>query len=425
VKYDQSHWRCTRSRFCSCGRPSPAAPSSIVILGGGAAAQAAPETLRHEGYGGPITLLSADGDMPCDRPNLSKDYLAGTAPDDWIPLRDAAFYQQLVIDLRLGTRATAIDTQRRTVRTQDGSALPFGALLIAAGAQPITLDVPGATLPHVHYLRSLADSRSLIQAAMQAKRAVVIGASFIGLEVAASLRNQQLEVDVVAPEPIPMERIMGSDIGTLIRTIHEEHGVRFHLLNKVRAISEREVRLESGATIEADLVVIGIGVRPALELAEQAGLTLDRGIAVDQYLQTSVPGIFAAGDVARWPDPHSDQKIRVEHWVVAERQRQIAALNMLGRKQQPFDAVPFFWSMHYDMSISYVGHAEGWDSLVVQGSIEKRDCRVAFIRSGRILLSQRFDVVVVRFIPSTRSIIGDAWVSSGFTEVVLAVELFP
>ncbi len=161
-------------------------------------------------------------------------------------------------------------------------------------------------------------------------------------------------------------------------------GSGFHLQNKVHAISERAVQLESGATIEADLVVVGIGVRPALEPAEQASLTLDRGIAVDQYLQTSVPGIFAAGDIARWPDPHSGQKIRVEHWVVAERQGQTAALNMLGRKQ-PFDAVPFFWSAHYDMSVSYVGHAEGWDSLVIEGSIEKRDCRVAFIRSGRTL----------------------------------------
>ena len=204
-------------------------------------------------------MFSADGDRPCDRPNLSKDYLAGTAQDDWIPLRDADFYQRLAIDLRLGTRVVAIDTQRRIMRTQDGNTLPYEALLIATGAEPIRLDVPGAILPHVHYLRSLADSRSLIQAAMQAKRAVVIGASFIGLEVAASLQNRQLDVDVVAPEPIPMQRIMGPEIGTLIRTVHEEHGVRFHLLDKVRAISEREVQLESGATIEADLVVVGIG----------------------------------------------------------------------------------------------------------------------------------------------------------------------
>lgn len=362
--------------------PSPTRPSSVVIVGGGAAAEAALETLRRERYRGPITVISADADAPYDRPNLSKDYLAGTATDEWIPLRDAAFYQQQEIDLRLGTRAVAIDTRHHVVRMQDGSSLPFGALLIATGAEPIKLDVPGATLPHVHYLRSLADSRSLISAARKAKRAVVIGASFIGLEVAASLRNRQLEVDVVAPERIPMERILGADVGTLIRGVHEEHGVRFHLSDKVRSISDREVRLESGATIGTDLVIVGIGVRPAIQLAEQAGLASDRGIAVDKYLQTNANGIFAAGDVARWPDPHTGQNIRVEHWVVAERQGQTAALNMLGR-QQPFDAVPFFWSVHYDMSISYVGHAEQWDSLAVDGSIEKHDCRLAFLRDGR------------------------------------------
>jgi len=363
---------------------SPAAPPSVVIVGGGAAAQAAAETLRREGYGGPVTVLSADADPPYDRPNLSKDYLAGTASDDWIPLRDAAFYQQHAIDLRLGARVVAIATQQRLVRTHDGSSVPYGALLVATGAEPVRLDVPGATLPHVHHLRSFADSRSLIEAAGRAKRAVVIGASFIGLEVAASLRNRQLSVDVVAPEPIPMERVMGREIGTLVRTVHEEHGVRFHLPGKVQSITARQVKLESGTIIDADLVVVGIGVRPALELADQAGLALDRGITVDQCLQTSVPGIFAAGDVARWPDPHSGEKIRVEHWVVAERQGQTAALNMLGRKQH-FDAVPFFWSMHYDMSVSYVGHAEGWDSLAVDGSIERRDCRVDFVRSGRTL----------------------------------------
>jgi NADPH-dependent 2,4-dienoyl-CoA reductase/sulfur reductase-like enzyme/nitrite reductase/ring-hydroxylating ferredoxin subunit len=364
--------------------PSPAAPSSVVILGGGAAAQAALETLRREGYDGPITVVSADADPPCDRPNLSKEYLAGTGSDDWIQLRDATFYQQHAIDLRLGSRVVAIETQHRLIRAQDGSVVPYGTLLIATGAEPVRLDVPGATLPHVHYLRSLADSRSLIEAAKRAKHAVVIGASFIGLEVAASLRNRQITVDVVAPDRIPMERIMGREIGNLVRTVHEEHAVRFHLPDKVQSISERQVRLESGTMIDADLVVVGIGVKPALELATTAGLALDRGIAVNQYLETSVPGIFAAGDVARWPDPHSGQKIRVEHWVVAERQGQAAALNMLGRKQ-PFDAVPFFWSMHYDMSISYVGHAESWDSLAIDGSIDQRDCRVAFGRSGRTL----------------------------------------
>jgi apoptosis-inducing factor 3 len=364
--------------------PSTGIPKSIVIVGGGAAAEAALETLRREGYDGSITVLSADSASPCDRPNLSKDYLAGTASEDWIPLRDAEFYRQNAIDLRLGTRVTAVDTKQATVRTEDGASFPYGALLIATGAEPVRLDIPGADLPHVHYLRSLADSRSIIEAAGRAKRAVVIGASFIGLEVAASLRTRNLQVDVVAPSSIPMERVMGAEIGTLVRTIHEDHGIHFHLADRPRSISPNHVLLESGGVIEADLVVIGVGVRPSLGLAEKAGLALDGGIAVDKYLQTSVPGIFAAGDVARWPDVHTGQKIRVEHWVVAERQGQTAARNMLGRSE-PFEAVPFFWSMHYDMPILYIGHAESWDSMNIEGSVQARDCRVEYRRAGRIL----------------------------------------
>jgi NADPH-dependent 2,4-dienoyl-CoA reductase/sulfur reductase-like enzyme/nitrite reductase/ring-hydroxylating ferredoxin subunit len=359
-------------------------PSSIVVLGGGGAAQAALETLRGEGYARRITVLSADSAPPCDRPNLSKDYLAGTASEDWIPLREPDFYRQNDIDLRLGTRATAIDTAAGAVRTADGTSFPYGALLIATGAEPVRLDVPGADRPHVHYLRSLDDSRSIIQPAGQARRAVVVGASFIGLEVAASLRARNLYVEVVAPDQIPMERILGREIGALIRTIHEAQGVRFHLPDRLRSISEDQVLLASGKHLAADLVVAGIGVRPSLGLAEQAGLALDRGIVVDQHLRTSVRGIFAAGDVARWPDPHTGQRIRVEHWVVAERQGQAAARNMLGRGET-FDAVPFFWSMHYDVQVSYVGHAERWDALDIDGPVDARNCRVAYRSAGRTL----------------------------------------
>jgi NADPH-dependent 2,4-dienoyl-CoA reductase/sulfur reductase-like enzyme/nitrite reductase/ring-hydroxylating ferredoxin subunit len=366
--------------------PLPAAgvPGSIVILGGGAAGNSAAEALRREGYAGNIIMLSADPSVPYDRPNLSKDYLAGNAPEEWIPLRSAEFYREHRIELRLGVRATAIDAARREVRLGDGSHVAYDSLLIAAGAEPVHLDVPGGDLRHVHTLRSLADSRAIIEKAKVAQRAVVIGASFIGLEVAAALRARKLEVHVVAPESIPMERILGPEIGGLVRQIHEEHGVHFHLGTTATSIGEKTVTLKTGETLAADLVVIGIGVKPATGLAEEAGLAIDRGVTVDQYLETSIPGIFAAGDLARWPDPHSGEKIRVEHWVVAERQGQTAARNMLGRRE-PFDAVPFFWSMHYDFSILYVGHAEKWDAIEIDGRVDAKDCRVTYRRAGRVL----------------------------------------
>jgi apoptosis-inducing factor 3 len=359
-------------------------PARIVIIGGGAAGFAAAEKLRHEGYKGGITVVSGEDAPPLDRTILSKGYLAGKASDDWLPLQPDSFYADNGITLKLGASATGIDTKACEVALADGTKLPYDRLLIATGAEPVRLSIPGADLPHVYTLRSLADCRAIIERAKTAKRAVVLGASFIGLEVAAALRERGLQVHVVAPDKRPMERILGSEMGDFVRALHEQHGVVFHLGETPAAIDNRRVTLSGGGALDADLVVAGVGVRPRTALAESAGLALDRGVMVDGYLETSMPGIFAAGDIARWPDRRTGEKIRVEHWVVAERQGQTAALNMLGKRQH-FDAVPFFWSRHYNVPIDYVGHAESWDRLTVDGSIAAKDCLLRYERDGHPL----------------------------------------
>ena len=359
-------------------------PSSVGIVGGGAAGLAAADMLRREGYDGPITMISADQDPPVDRPNLSKDYLAGEAQEDWIPLWPADLYAERRVELVLGTRVASIEAKSRAVVFENGSRREFGALLMTTGADPVRLPIPGADHPQVLYLRSFADSRAIVERAAQAKHAVVVGASFIGLEVSASLRTRGVAVDVVAPQRVPLERIMGTEIGRFVQSLHEAHGVVFHLGETVTSIAGRTVTLSGGRTLDADFVVMGVGVRPAIAIAERSGLAVDRGIVVNEFLETSAPGIFAAGDVARWPDPHTGDRIRIEHWVVAERQGQVAARNLLGRRER-FDAVPFFWSQHYDVTIRYVGHAERWDQVEVDGSLDKRDATVSFVRSGRKL----------------------------------------
>jgi apoptosis-inducing factor 3 len=366
-------------------RPAPArVPRSVIIVGAGAAGFAAAHALRAEGYDGPIEMIGADPAEPYDRPNLSKDYLAGTAQPEWLPLRDPAWYQDQRISLRLGRRVERLDVSGRSLTLDGGETFSFDALLLATGADPVRLPIPGADRPNVFYLRSLADADRLIAACAGAKRAAVIGASFIGLEVAASLRTRGLEVHVVAPEAVPMARILGPDLGAHIRKLHESHGVVFHLENSATEIGERGLTLKDGGSLDADIVAIGVGVRPNVALAEAAGLAVDKGVLVDAFLETAAPGVYAAGDIARWPDKITGERIRVEHWVVAERQGQTAARNMLGRGER-FDAAPFFWSQHYDQAISYVGHAPAWDRADLSGDPASGSCEVTFYAAGRKL----------------------------------------
>ena len=365
--------------------PAAGHPASVVIVGGGVAGLAAAEMLRRSGYAGPLAMLSADDSPPCDRPNLSKDFLAGNAEPDWIPLRPPEFYEANKIELMLSTRVTAIDPARRTLTLESGRELAWGALLLATGADPIRMDIPGADPARVHVLRSFSDSRAIVARLAGAKRALVIGSSFIGLEVAASLRARGLEVHVVGRDAVPMANVLGEALGRRIQALHEAHEVRFHLGTTVARVDGAAVLLADGARVDGcDFIVAGVGVRPSLALAEQAGLAVDRGVVVDATLRTSVEGIWAAGDIARWPDPRTGEAIRVEHFALAQAQGQCAALNMLGARR-PFDTVPFFWSQHYETTINMVGHATSWDRLEVDGSLDALDAAVRYFRGDRLL----------------------------------------
>ena len=354
----------------------------IVIVGGGAAGYAAALRLRELGFDGSLTMLSADDAAPCDRPNLSKDYLAGTAPEEWIPLQSAEFYAEKKIDLQLECEVARIDTGSREVTTRAGKNYAYDALLLATGAEPVRLPTAWSALPNVFALRSLADARRVIAATANAKTAVLIGAGFISMEAAGALRTRGLDVHVIARESVPLERVFGREFGEFITRLHEEHGVVFHLQAAVSDFNGRTVTLADGTHIPADLLIVGVGVKPRVELAAAAGLAVQNGILVDEYLRTSDPNVFAAGDVACYR--RGSEQLRIEHWVHAQRQGQAAAANMLGIGQA-FDDVPFFWSNHYGLDLRYVGHATEWDELRIDGSLSAHDCTARFFRAGQLL----------------------------------------
>jgi apoptosis-inducing factor 3 len=373
------------------GLPEVAAPAKrasrskvrrVVVVGGGAAGLAMADMLRREGFDGSLTLLSADADAPYDRPNCSKDYLAGQAQPEWMPLRDPGWYASNNVELQLEAEASNLDLAGKTVGLKDGRSFGYDALLIATGAEPVRL--PVASGPNVFVLRSLRDADAIIAAAGRARRVAIVGASFIGLEAAAALRSRGLEVHVAAPEPVPLARIMGEEIGRWVLDLHSRAGINFHLGHGVRGWNGGHLALDNGETIEADFLLLGVGVKPRTQLAEAAGMTVDRGIIVDERLRTSAADVYAAGDVARYPDLRTGQPVRIEHWVHAERQGQHVARMILG-DDAPFSDAPFFWSAHQDATIRYAGHAEVFDPPAIDGSLERQDAEVRFSQNGRLM----------------------------------------
>jgi NADPH-dependent 2,4-dienoyl-CoA reductase/sulfur reductase-like enzyme/nitrite reductase/ring-hydroxylating ferredoxin subunit len=382
VQRDGSKVRVDRKKDIDFHVSRPKNPSSVVIIGGGAAGAACADMLRRKGYSGPVTLIGDEEPGPVDRPNLSKDFLAGTAPEDWIPLRTREHYESIHVELVTSDAAVRINPAAHEATLRSGRVFHYGTLLLATGAEPRSLLIEGAGLPHVHRLRTLADSKAIIADAARAKRCVVIGSSFIGLEVAASLRSRGMEVVVVGTDTVPLAKVMGPEVGRFIQGLHEQKGVRFFLGVKPKIIREDRVELSNGQSIEAELVVLGVGVSPRTALAEQAGLKLDNGVVVDSSLRTSAADIYAAGDIARYPDPISGERVRIEHWVLAERQGQAVARAMLGIGDK-FRDVPFFWSQHYDTVISYVGHASSWNGFELRGDLAAQNACAIYRNNGR------------------------------------------
>jgi NADPH-dependent 2,4-dienoyl-CoA reductase/sulfur reductase-like enzyme/nitrite reductase/ring-hydroxylating ferredoxin subunit len=361
----------------------PLKPPSIVIVGAGASGAACADMLRAKGYVGPITMAGDEEPGPVDRPNLSKDFLAGTAPEEWLPLRTPEYYKSIEVELAQDP-AVQIQPAERQVVLQSGRKLSYGSLLIATGAAPRSLSIEGANLPHVHTLRTLTDCKAIIARAAGSKTCAVIGSGFIGLEVAASLRARGLELSVIGQEAVPLAKVLGPELGRFIQGVHERHGVRFFLNSKTRAIRKDHVELADGQSVTADMVIVGVGVEPRTSLARAAGLQVDNGIVVGDKLQTSAQDIFAAGDVARYVDFVSGEPARIEHWVVAERQGQAVARSMLGLDGQ-FHQTPFFWSQHHDVTISYTGHAATWDNCEIKGNLEKNDACAVYRSKGKVL----------------------------------------
>lgn len=368
---------------------------TFVIVGASLAGATAAAQLRKEGFNGRIVLVGEEQHPPYERPALSKDYLRGATKRARLDVRGQAFYLDNAIELRTGTRATAIEPGSREVLLDDGRRLRYDRLLLATGASPRRLEVPGSGLAGVHYLRTVGDADAIRAAAARAGRAVVIGAGWIGAEVAASLRQLGLPVALVAPGSMPLERVLGTEVGAVYRDLHAEHGVELVMNRRVVAFRGRDaieaVETADGTRIEGDLIVVGAGARPRTELATEAGLDVGDGILVDEHLETSAPGVFAAGDVAAAWHPLFGARIRVEHWDNARRQGRAAAGSMLG-KAEPYVRIPYFYSDQYDLGMEYAGHAPAWDRVVFRGDPAGRAFVAFWLLDGRVAAGMNANV---------------------------------
>lgn len=367
-------------------RDVPADSRQFVIIGAGAAGYVAAQTLREEGFRGQVVTITREDRAPYDRPNLSKDYLHGHADPEWLPLRSQEFFAEHDIQLLLNREVTRVDAQAKTIFFEGGDTMDYDALLVATGGAPVRLNIPGSDLKNVCVLRSFADSDSIIETAGRSRRAVVVGASFIGMEAAYSLRERGLDVTVVAPSQEPFEVTLGNEVGAVFRCEHERHGVRFKLGSIVYRFegshNVEAVTLDNGESIGTDMVVVGVGVRPVTHFLEGVELDQSGGVVVDSYLRAA-DGLYAAGDIVSFVDLRTGERLRIEHWRTAEQQGRVAARNMLGR-ELPFEGVPFFWTQQFDLTLRYVGHASSWDEIVYQGDVAARDFLAFYVKENRV-----------------------------------------
>jgi NADPH-dependent 2,4-dienoyl-CoA reductase/sulfur reductase-like enzyme/nitrite reductase/ring-hydroxylating ferredoxin subunit len=374
-------------RKSSIAMPAGKDDRTVALVGAGAASSAAAQTLRQGGFAGRIVMITAEEHGPYDRPNLSKDYLAGTAKPSWMPLRGPKFYDRLQIELWTGRPVAALDPARQTVVFENDDELRFDLALVATGGVPRRLKVPGMDLSGLFVLRSLRDADALLAALDKAETAVIVGAGFIGMEAAASLRHRGLEVHVVAPEPLPLVRVFGDPIAAWLKDLHETNGVGFRLGTTAKEFkgdgAVREVVLADGGRIPADLVLLAVGIDPAVDCLQGAGLVRNGAVPVNGQLETGAATVYAAGDIAVVPAPRTGGSERIEHWVVAERQGCHAARAMLG-STAAYDEVPFFWTMQFDKPVQYVGFARRFDRVAYHGPIGDDGFLAGFYLDGAL-----------------------------------------